>query len=97
MVAHRSTLAVQRVDGLTETRERVVVVEGALDEADPLRELLPRLLAELCAGVVPHSIADDLREVLIVPLATGEADEGESGGKEAAVGEVVHGRHQLLA
>ena len=75
----------------------VVVVELALHEPDALGELVPDLLVERCASVLLDGVVHDLREVLVDPVPTGEADEGEAGRKEAAVGQVVHGGHQLLA
>ena len=40
---------------------------------------------------------DDFREVLVLPVAPREADEGEPRWQQAAVGQVVHGGHELLA
>ena len=53
VVAHRAALDVELVDGLAQAPERVGVVELARDEADALQQLLPRLLAELGARVLP--------------------------------------------
>src|SRR5699024_10101418 len=44
-----------------------------------------------------HRVMHDGGEVLVLPLAAGEADEGEPRGEETAVGEVVYGGQQLLA
>ena len=76
----------------------VVVVELARDEADALQQLVPdvvvgtRVRACCLDGVV-----DDLLEVLVLPVAPREPDEGEARGQQTAVGEVVDGRHELLA
>ena len=39
----------------------------------------------------------ELREVLVAPVAAGEAEQREVGRQQAAVGQVVDRRHQLLA
>ena len=74
-----------------------VVVEGARHEPEALGERAPDLLAERGAGVLAHRVVDDLAEVLVGPVAPGEPDEREAGRQQAAVGEVVDRRHQLLA
>ena len=63
----------------------------------PCGELLPDLLAELGARVLLDRVVHDLREVLVVPVAAGEADEREAGRQQAAVREVVDRGHELLA
>ncbi len=97
VVAHRAAFDVEPLDGLAQAPEDVRVVELARDEADALQQLLPRLFAELGARVLPDGVVDDLREVLVLPVATGEADQREAGRQQPAVGEVVHRRHELLA
>jgi hypothetical protein len=47
--------------------------------------------------VLTDGIVDDVGEVLVLPVATREAHEGETGRQKSPVGEVVHGRHELLA
>ena len=42
-------------------------------------------------------VVHDLREVLVLPVASREADEREAGRQQAAVGEVVDRGHELLA
>ena len=97
MVAHRPALDVELVDGVTKAAERIRIVELAGDEADALEELLPRLFAELGAGVILDRVLHDLREVLVRPIASGEADQREPGRKQTAVGQIVHSGHELLA
>src|SRR5690606_20191529 len=58
---------------------------------------VPDLLPELGAGVLPDGFLDDLREVLVLPLAPGEADEAEAWGEQTSVRQVVDRRHDLLA
>ncbi len=95
VVAARTAFAVELLEGRREFRERRIVVEGALHEADPLREALPDLLAEGGTRVLTHRVVDHLTEILVGPVPPGETDERESGRQEAAVGEVVDGGHQL--
>ena len=97
MVAHRSALAIELLHDVAEPVERRVVVEVAGHEPDALCQLLPDVLAELGAGVLLHRVVDDLLEVLVGPVATGEPDEREARRQQSAVGEVVDRRHQLLA
>ena len=92
-----AALLVELCDCLAEALEGLVVVEGALDEADALGELVPDVFTEGRAGVLLDGVVDDLREVLVLPVAPGEAREREAWGQQATVGEVVDGRHELLA
>ncbi len=96
-VAARALCLVQLVDGGAQPLECLVVVEGALDEAHPLDELLPDLLAERGARVLLDGVVHDLGEVLVLPVAAGEAHQGEARRQQTPVGEVVHRGHQLLA
>ena len=97
VVAAGAPLLVELLDRAAQAVERRVVVEVALDEADALGELVPDLLAELGAGVRLHRVVDDLGEVLVRPVAPGEADEAEAGRQQPAVREVVDRGHHLLA
>ncbi|CAM5734932.1 hypothetical protein SFUMM280S_04815 [Streptomyces fumanus] len=96
VVAAGAPGGVQLVHGLAQLLEGVVVVEVARDEPHPLGELLPDLLAELGAGVLLDGLVDHLGEVLVLPVPAGEAHQGEARRQQAPVGQVVHGRHQLL-
>ena len=96
-VAARALRLVELLDRGAQPLERVVVVEGALDEAHPLDELLPDLLAERRTGVLLDRVVDLLREVLVLPLAACEADQREARRQQAPVGEVVHGGHELFS
>jgi len=42
-------------------------------------------------------LVDHLGEVLILPVPAGETDEPEARRQEPAVGQVIDGRHELLA
>ena len=88
---------VELLDRTAELVEGGVVGEVARDEPEALGELLPDLLAELGAGVLLHRVVDDLGEVLVGPVATRVADQAEARRQQAAVGEVVDRRHDLLA
>ncbi len=69
---------VELLDGAPQVVEGDVVVEVAGHEPEALGELPPDLLAELGAGVLLDRVVDDLREVLVGPVAAGEADEAEA-------------------
>ena len=97
VVAHGAAFGVELVDGLLELAERRRVVEGPLDEPDALCELAPHVLVERGAGVLLDGVVDELGEVLVLPVASGEPDQREPGRQEPPVREVVHRGHQLLA
>ena len=97
VVAAGAALLVELVDRLGEQVEGGVVVEVARHEADALGQRAPDLLAERRAGLLADRLVDDLAEVLVGPVAPGEADQREARRQQAAVGEVVDRRHQLLA
>src|SRR5699024_11185444 len=97
VVAPGAALLVKLTHRLGEEVEGGVVVEDAGDESEALGQGAPDLLAEGRPGVLAHRVADDLAEVLVGPVTTGEADEGEPGREEAPVGEVVDRRQELLA
>ena len=88
---------VELVDRLAQLLERLVVAEVAGNEAHPFGQFMPDLLAEGGPSVFAYGVVDDLGEVLVLPLAAGEAEQREARRQETAVGEVVDGRHQLLA
>ena len=96
-VAGSAAELVELLDRAPQLLERHVVVELARHEAEPLGQLVPHLLAERRPGVLADSVADDLGEVLVGPVAAREADEAEARREQAAVGEVVDRRHDLLA
>ncbi len=83
--------------GCGQVAERDVVVELTRHEPEALGELLPDLLTELGAGVLLHRVVHDRREVLVGPVAPGEADQAEPRRQQPAVGQVVDRRHHLLA
>ena len=97
VVAAGAAADVQLLDGLPQPVERVVVVEGALHEPDALGHLPPGGLPERRPGVLAHRVVHDLLEVLTRPVPTREARQREPRGQEPAVGQVVHGGHELLA
>ncbi len=97
VVAHGAAFDVELLDRLAQPAERVVVAELAGDEADALQQLLPRLLTERRARVLADGVVDDVREVLVLPVAAREADQREPGWQQTPVREVVHGGHELLA
>ena len=97
VVAAGAADLVELLDGAAQRVERDVVVEVARHEPEALGELLPDLLAELGARVLLDRVVHDLREVLVGPVAAGEADQAEARRQQAAVGEVVDRRHDLLA
>jgi hypothetical protein len=79
VVAAGAPLGVQLADGLGELVERRVVGELARDEPDALLQLLPDRVAERRARVLLDRLVGDLREVLVLPVAAGEPDQGKAG------------------
>lgn len=96
-VAARALRLVELFYGRLERLEGRVVVELALHEPAALHQLLPDLLAEGGTRVLLDGLVHLLGEVLVLPLAAGEADQREARGQQAAVREVVDGGHELLA
>ncbi len=78
VIAAGAALDVEFVQGLLEAFERGVVVESALYEPEPLRQAVPDLLAERRAGVLFDRVEDDLAEILVRPIAAGEAHQREA-------------------
>ena len=97
MVATGATLDVERVQRLGQRRERRIVVETALYEAETFGQPVPDLLAERGAGVFFDGLVDDLTEVFVGPVPAGEPDQRERRRQQAPIGEVVDRRHQFLA
>ena len=97
VVAHRAALGVECVDLGLQAPIGLGILYVTGDESDSGAELRPNVLAERRTRVFPDRVVDLGREVLISPLAPGESDESETWRQEAAVGEVVDGRHDLLA
>ncbi len=97
VVTHGAASRVELVQSALEFEERVVVIELALHEADALGKLLPDILIKRRACVLRDSVVDDLREVLVGPVTSSKSDERETRWQQPAIGEVVHGWHQLLA
>lgn len=62
-----------------------------------LGEALPDRLIELGAGAFGHGLPDVVLEVLLGPFAAAETDEGEAGGQQTTVGEVVDGGQEFPA
>src|SRR4029079_5032777 len=81
---------------LGESLVALVVVKGALYEADSLCEPIPDLLAEWRTRMVLDRVEDQFHEVLVRPVPPGEPHQREVGRQQPAVGEVVDRRHHLL-
>ena len=96
MVAHGSTLAIQLVDCLFEPFKCCIIVECSRDKSDSLGQLCPDILVELGTCVFLDRVVNDLHEVLVVPIASGEPDEREAGRQQATIGEVIDGGHEFL-
>ncbi len=96
VVAAGAAGLVQIGDRVGQFGEGLVVADLTGNESDALRQLPPDLLAEGRPGVLLDGRVDDLGEVLVGPVAPGEADQGEARGQQAAIGQVVDRRHQLL-
>jgi hypothetical protein len=79
----------QRVEGAR-------VAELARDEVHALRQVGPDLLAERRARVLLDRLVGDLPEVLVLPVAAGEAHQRETGRQQPPVGQVVDGGQQFL-
>ncbi len=97
VVAVCTALLVQLTERVTKFVEGLGVVERALYEPESFAQPLPDIFAERRPGVRPDRVVHDLAEVLVIPVAARETDEGEPGWQQPTVGEVVDRRHQLPA
>ena len=97
VVPARAPLRVELLHALGELVERRVVAERPGHEPDALAELLPHRVTERRPRVLLHRPVGDLGEILVLPVPPGEADEREARRQQAPIGQVVDGRHQLLA
>ena len=97
VVAADAPFSVQFLELLGQPPERSFIVEGAPHEADAPGQPVPHLLTERRAGVLLDRVVDDLAEILVGPVPSGEPNQCERGWKKAPVGQVVDRRHQLLA
>ena len=97
VVAVGALLLVELAHGVAQPFPGGVVVELARHEPDAGHELLPHGVAPRRAGAVLGGLLDERLELLVAEVVPGEADQGESGRQQAAVGEVVDGRDELLA
>ncbi len=97
MIAVGSALVVEIGQRRLESRERLVVVERPLYEAESLGQSLPDLLAEPGARMLTDRVVHHRGEILVVPITPGEADESERRWQQTAIGQVVDRGHQLLA
>ncbi len=96
VVTAGTAFGIEFLQRLREGAEGGIVVEGALNEADTFRQLIPHLLTERCARMLFHRVEDDLCEILVGIIAPGEPDQRETGRQQPPVREVVDGRHQFL-
>src|SRR5699024_628780 len=96
VVPGRSAVRLQFGQHLREPVEALVVVEGPGDESQSLRKLLPDLVTERRAAALPGLLPGELRELLGAPATSTEAHQREAGRQQAAVGEIVDRRDELL-
>jgi hypothetical protein len=97
VVAAGAAVLVEFLDRLAEPLKRRIVVERALHEPDALRELVPDRLIKRGPCVGLDGVLHLRGEVLVVPVPPAETDQREAGRQQAAVGQVIHGGHELFA
>src|SRR5271166_323882 len=96
VVAADAALGVELLERLGQPPERVLVVELPAYEPQSIRQPLPDRLAKRGTAVPFDVIEYYLGESVVIPIAAGEAHQGEGRRQQAAVGQVVDGRHDLL-
>ena len=96
-VAANAVRGAEIVEGAIELVERVVVIEGSGNELDVAVEPLPHLLTPRGARVFLGRRLGQVLEVAVAPVAAGESEQDEVGRQQAAIGQVVDRRQQLLA
>ena len=95
-VARDAVALAQVVQGGGQVVERGVVVERAGDELELAGQPLPDVLAPRGPGALLRGLVGQRLEVAVAPVAAGEAQDHETGRQQAAVGQVVDGRDELL-
>ena len=97
-VAARAPGGVQVIHHASELVVGGVVLKGAeLHEAHPRCQLLPDSGTPWGAGTRPSRFLHVAAQVVVGPGASADAHQGEAGGEQAAVGQVVDGRQELVA
>lgn len=97
VVAAGAALGVELLQRLGELGERVVVVESAWHKTESLGQPVPVLLPKRCSAVLLDGVVHHLTEILGAPVSAGKPHQRECGRQQAAVGQIVDGRHHLLA
>ena len=92
----RAAVAVKLLHGVAQPFECGGIVESALYEADALGEVLPRGFLERGAATGFDCCFDEFDEMLVGPVAAGEAGQSEAWRQQAAVCQVVYGWQELL-
>ena len=77
VIAVGAALGVKLLQRLGQPLECLLVVECAPYEPNALGQPVPDLLAVGCARVRPDRVADELAEILVGPVPSGKADQGE--------------------
>ena len=96
VIAADAALGVELLQRLGQPRERGVVVEFASDETQSIGQPFPYRLAKRSTAVSLDVVVDHLGEAVVIPVAAGEAHQREVGRQQAAVGQVVDGRHHFF-
>ena len=97
-VAARAPGGVKVIHHASELVVGGVVLKGAeLHEAHPRCQLLPDSGTPWGAGTSPSRFLHVAAQVVVGPGASADAHQGEAGGEQAAVGQVVDGRQELVA
>ena len=97
MIAGGTTFGIELVQRLSQPRERLVIVEGAFDEAASFGQPIPDHLPKRRTGMVFDQLEHFVGKGLVVPIPAAESNQGESRGQQATVGQVVDRRHHLFA
>jgi hypothetical protein len=97
MVALGALRIVQLLEGGLQHFEGLVIGKVTADDPHALVQLGPDFLAEGRPGMILDGLPGVVGEVFRRPVASREADESESGGQEAPIGQVVDRRKELLA
>lgn len=81
MIAARPALGIELVERLGQALIALIVIKGALHEADSFGEPVPDLLAKRRASVIFDGVEDQLREILVRPISAREPHQREVGGQ----------------
>ena len=86
MIAIGAALNIELFNGLLQAVESRVVGEFARDKANAAGQLVPNFFVPRGSRILLNRFFNNLTEVLVLPVATREANEREARGQKTTIG-----------